>query len=241
MTSRASASACAAPPMSFFIAAMLPPGFRFSPPVSKVMPLPIRVSFGCAGSPQRRSISRGGREAARPTAWMAGKLSSSSASPLVMVTLAPNGLGHLAHRIGKLGRPHVGGGRVDQVADQRGGFGKAHGFGDGGGFGAEQHARAGVALGLLVAGEAVLGEQPAQARPGRWRRPCGSARRAASPRPGRLHGVSSAATPATADHPPAHRPARSASVRRRLEALRRHQRPGALALGRAASPRTRRR
>ena len=46
ITSRASASAWAAPPMSFFINAMLPPGLILSPPLSKVTPLPMIVSRG---------------------------------------------------------------------------------------------------------------------------------------------------------------------------------------------------
>ena len=67
----ASASICAAPPMSFFISSMPLDGLRSSPPVSKHTPLPTRVRRGPL-LPQLRSISRGGREAARPTAWIAG-------------------------------------------------------------------------------------------------------------------------------------------------------------------------
>ena len=39
-------SAEAAPPMSFFISPMAPPGLRLSPPVSKQIPLPTIVTFG---------------------------------------------------------------------------------------------------------------------------------------------------------------------------------------------------
>ena len=69
---RASASITAAPPMSFFISSMLLDGLMSSPPVSKHTPLPTSVSFGAAGSPQVRSIRRGARALARPTAWTAG-------------------------------------------------------------------------------------------------------------------------------------------------------------------------
>ena len=64
----ASASTFAAPPMSFFINSMPLDGFRSSPPVSKQTPLPTSVTFGWAGSPQEKSISRGARLDAMPTA-----------------------------------------------------------------------------------------------------------------------------------------------------------------------------
>ena len=69
----ASASTLAAPPMSFFMISMPADGFRSSPPVSKQTPLPTSVTFGCAGSPQQKSISRGARVDAMPTAWISGK------------------------------------------------------------------------------------------------------------------------------------------------------------------------
>ena len=72
MTQRASASISAAPPMSFFIISMPLDGLMSSPPVSKHTPLPTSVTLGAAGSPQRRSIRRGARSLARPTAWTAG-------------------------------------------------------------------------------------------------------------------------------------------------------------------------
>ena len=68
ITSSASASACAAPPMSFFMLRMPAAAFRSSPPVSKQTPLPHSTICGCAASPQLSSIRRGARCEARPTA-----------------------------------------------------------------------------------------------------------------------------------------------------------------------------
>ena len=48
MTSRASVSAVAAPPMSFFISSMPDAGLMSRPPVSKVTPLPTSVTFGAS-------------------------------------------------------------------------------------------------------------------------------------------------------------------------------------------------
>ena len=59
---------CAAPPMSFFIKRMLLAVLRFKPPLSKHTPLPTKVTLGCEGSPQRKSISRGAEALAAPTA-----------------------------------------------------------------------------------------------------------------------------------------------------------------------------
>ena len=78
----------AAPPMSFFMISIAFDGFRSSPPESKLMPLPIRVTDGPL-PPQRMSISRGPTSAARPTVLIAGK-SFSSAAPLVTSIAAPN-------------------------------------------------------------------------------------------------------------------------------------------------------
>ena len=41
-------------------------------------------------------------------------------------TCAPELVGFVAHRLLELGRAEVGGGRVDEVADERGRFGEAH-------------------------------------------------------------------------------------------------------------------
>jgi hypothetical protein len=64
----AAASTVAAPPMSFFIISMPLDGLMSSPPESKHTPLPTSVTFGSAGLPQVRSISRGASADARPTA-----------------------------------------------------------------------------------------------------------------------------------------------------------------------------
>ena len=64
----ASASAVAAPPMSFFMLSMPASGLMSSPPVSKQTPLPTSVIFGSLSLPQVRSISRGARGEPAPTA-----------------------------------------------------------------------------------------------------------------------------------------------------------------------------
>ena len=61
----------AAPPISFFMSSILAAPLRSSPPLSKQTPLPTSVIFG-PRRPQRKSISRGARLLARPTAWMQG-------------------------------------------------------------------------------------------------------------------------------------------------------------------------
>ena len=70
MISSASANACAAPPISFFIKRMPVEGLISSPPVSKVIPLPTIATRGWRGSPHSSSIRRGAcsRAAALPTA-----------------------------------------------------------------------------------------------------------------------------------------------------------------------------
>ena len=90
MTSRASASAVAAPPMSFFINSMPDAGLMSRPPVSKVTPLPISATFGASSRPQEKSTIRGSSAAARPTAWMSGKLAARRSSPRTILTLASN-------------------------------------------------------------------------------------------------------------------------------------------------------
>ena len=90
MTSRASASAAAAPPMSFFISTMPLDGLMSRPPLSKATPLPTSVTFGASSRPQRKSTRRGGSAAALPTAWMSGKPRASSSSPRVASNAAPN-------------------------------------------------------------------------------------------------------------------------------------------------------
>src|SRR5258706_246250 len=89
MTSRASASACAAPPMSFFMRRIPSAGLMSSPPESKHTPLPTIATRGWRGLPQLISSRRGGRAAARPTAWIAGKFCARSSSPTHSSNSAP--------------------------------------------------------------------------------------------------------------------------------------------------------
>ena len=72
ITIDATASTVAAPPMSFFIISMPVDALRSSPPVSKHTPLPTSVTFGSLSRPHTRSISRGARVLARPTACTIG-------------------------------------------------------------------------------------------------------------------------------------------------------------------------
>ena len=85
----AQASTLAAPPMSFFMSSMPLEGLMSSPPVSKQTPLPTSVTLGCAGSPQTKSIRRGAREEARPTAWIIGKFCARRSSPMINDNSAP--------------------------------------------------------------------------------------------------------------------------------------------------------
>ncbi len=81
--------------------------------------------------------------------------------------------GFLAHCLLELGWAEVGGGRVDQVTDERGGFGEANRLVDARRFAGDEHAGAAVRLRLRAVGvEPVLSEQPAERRLAglaRWR------------------------------------------------------------------------
>src|SRR4051812_8935731 len=120
----ASPSTCAAPPMSFFINFILDADLMSSPPESKHTPLPTSEIFGPV-RPQRRSMSRGGRTLARPTACTAGKV-------FVEQTVAKHNADARAMRLadalrgfGKFCRSHVARRSIDQIADQIGRFGGA--------------------------------------------------------------------------------------------------------------------
>ena len=89
ITSRASVSAVAAPPMSFFIRSIALDGLMSSPPVSNTTPLPTSVTLGASRRPQMKSASRGGSAAAAPTAWTSGKLRAIRASPTMLSYSAP--------------------------------------------------------------------------------------------------------------------------------------------------------
>ncbi len=104
--------------MSFFISAMPADGLMSRPPVSKQTPLPINVTFGCVGSPQTKSTSRGRARGGLPH----GVDGRESALQFVahdflrgrtVLARDPDRLG------GKpLGR-HVGRRRVDEIARKR--------------------------------------------------------------------------------------------------------------------------
>ena len=88
----AAARTAAAPPISFFMISIADDGLRSNPPVSNAIPLPINVIFGnppwCPVGCHVRSISRGARGEARPTAWMSGKFCASRSSPTMLETVA---------------------------------------------------------------------------------------------------------------------------------------------------------
>ncbi len=114
----ARARAVAAPPMSFFISSMPASGLMFSPPVSKVTPLPTRVTAGASAAPQVNSTSRGGWWPACPTAWISGKPTSRSAPDHLRERRAIP-FGQLPGRGRQSLRAEVVGGRVDEVAAKR--------------------------------------------------------------------------------------------------------------------------
>ncbi len=65
----------------------------------------------------------------------------------------------------EVGRSHVGGGRVDQVAHQRRGFGQPHHLVDVDSFLSQEDAGSAFGVGLcLIVVEAVLAEHPAEHR-----------------------------------------------------------------------------
>ena len=127
-----------------------------SPPVSKQTPFPTSVTFGCAGSPQVRSMSRGARDgvAAAPTAWIRGK-PSASASPCVTVTAAPWRAARSSAARASSAGPHGVGGRIDEVAGEIDAVGDAD---DAGAVGAGRDHQARAAVPLAVAGVAVGAE-----------------------------------------------------------------------------------
>ena len=104
--------------MSFFMLSMPDAGLRSRPPVSKHTPLPTSVTLGSLSLPQVRSISRGARVLARPTAWIIGKFCFSRSSPTDDLDLGAVLLGELLRRGRELDRPHVGRRRGDEIARQ---------------------------------------------------------------------------------------------------------------------------
>ena len=211
MIMSASASAAAAPPMSFFISSIAASGLMSRPPVSKETPLPTRVTRGAAASPQVRSIRRGarGRGAAdgvdhREVLRRAGRRRRSPS------TAAPCFCRERPRRVLDLLRAEVVRRRVDEVAAERRRRGDARrllGIDAGRG-----HEPAGLCRPLPVAVEAVGAEEPGERRElglgGRRREAIG---------PGREHGRQLADEEADRRRSP-----RARLVRRaRLRALRR--------------------
>ncbi len=86
----ANPNTCALPPISFFIINMPAAPLRSRPPVSKQTPLPTSVTFGSPVRPHFRSMRRGARLDARPTAWIAGKFFFSRSSPTMTLQLPLN-------------------------------------------------------------------------------------------------------------------------------------------------------
>ena len=112
----ASASATAAPPMSFFMSAMPAPVLMSKPPLSKHTPLPTSTTCGRpAPADQRISASRGAAALARPTAWMAGKFQAQFlARPFAERRPVP--VGHGMRRRGEFSGPEIRRRGVDPVA-----------------------------------------------------------------------------------------------------------------------------
>ena len=140
------------------------------PPVSKVTPLPTSVTFGASSRPQKKSTIRGASAAARPTAWMRGKLAARSSSPRDHADAGVEMLGELDRLLfERVGTEHVGG-RVDEVAAERDRRGDALESDPR----RPRRARRGCGCGAVIgleAVEAVEREQEAERREiGVWRR-----------------------------------------------------------------------
>ena len=217
MTMSASPIAVAAPPMSFFISPIEAGGLMSSPPVSKQTPLPTSVTFGASARPQVRSSSRGGSDAAAPTASIIGRFAArSAAAPRVTRATAPCRAGERHEgRLERLG-PHVAGRRVDQRLRQRRARRRSARPGPRR-RPAGRPARRRGRLALAVALEAVLAEEPAERlepgvdldRPGL--EPVAAGRQLARPRPR----AGSGRAPAPRACPSRRGPRRSRAVRRR--------------------------
>ena len=115
-----SASAVAAPAMSFFMLSMPASVLMSRPPVSKHTPLPTSVTFGSPSLPQVMSISRGARRAGADRGdqreLLGERVASGDFHGCAML------LGERAGGVFQLGRAHVVGRRVDEIARQRHAF-----------------------------------------------------------------------------------------------------------------------
>jgi hypothetical protein len=99
MSMCASASATAAPPMSFFISAMPELDLMSRPPLSKHTPLPTRVKRGRhprRGGDQRISSSRGACSARRARRHESQESSRRSSSPTHSLIVGPVAFSELA-------------------------------------------------------------------------------------------------------------------------------------------------
>ena len=161
ITMSARPMAVAAPPMSFFMIPMEAGGLMSSPPVSKQTPLPTSVTFGASARPQTRSSSRGGSEAAAPTASIIGRLAARSAAlPRVTRTSAPCRPASATKAASSASGPMSRAGVLIEILRQRRRSGDP------------RHPRAVDAVGAdefghgrlcgAVAAEAIVGEEPAQ-------------------------------------------------------------------------------
>jgi len=134
-----------------------------SPPESKQTPLPTRAIRGLVAPLQldetRRPL-RGGGPADGGDHRIAFVQSRAGGDRDFAAALGRD----FAHRRLELGGAEVAGGHVDQLADQVDGLGEARHLLDPRRLRSEQHPRPGLALGLLVALEPILGEQPAERR-----------------------------------------------------------------------------
>ena len=184
MISRASASAWAAPPMSFFISRMPLAGLMSSPPLSKQTPLPtiaMRGSLGLAPfelDQARRALAR--RRAARPRR-SADSLSRARRRAVTRTCAADA----LRARRGRPARARPGRGRAAGVLTRSRTSAVASASRTvssiRAGFAGDQDARPALGLVLLraVGVEAMLGEQPAERGLARARpRPAGRCLRA---------------------------------------------------------------
>ena len=141
-----------------------------SPPVSKHTPLPTSVSFGARSSPQVRSMSRGARGCAADRVDRRIVLGEQRVADDDAAARARTPR-HLLHRRRQLGRAHILGRRVDEIAREADPVGNRLDPRAVGRLRPDQPGEAAVAR--LVAGEGVGAERPAE------REPRGGLRRAA--------------------------------------------------------------
>ncbi len=123
MTSRASASAAAAPPMSFFISTMPLDGLMSRPPLSKATPLPTSVTFGASSRPQRMSTRRGGFGRGFADGVDERQIAFEEIVAARRFERRAEFLGELSRLAFERRRAEIVGGRVDEVAAERDGAG----------------------------------------------------------------------------------------------------------------------